>query len=188
MKCPRLTYLFLLLLLIGCGTDQPPAEQDAAVTPRLSPDSLRQLYTNLRAMDSETLPTRQILEKDKLYPVDEAPLDTAFYIFRQRLLQAVRQHDVFALLDAAAKDIKVSGAQEPGVAGLVSHYGLTPEASDTLPIWPILETLLELGGTFNNGRAVFTTPYYTATWPEDYPPGDYAAITGSGSEYALPRA
>lgn len=176
------TLLSILVVILGtsCGTDQASEEQTTVATPRISPDSLRQLYSSLQALDTDTLPLVQIKEQDKLYPVDEAPLDTAFYVFRQQLLQAVRQHDVFALLDAVAKDIQVSGATEPGVAGLVSHYGLTTEAADTLPIWPILKDMLELGGTFSPDQSVFTTPYYAATWPDRYSREDYAAIAGSG--------
>lgn len=178
----HLTFLLLLIgaQLFSCDAGQPSDSRDSTPAPMVSPDSLRELFTALRARDIDTLPLNQIREKDKLYPVDEAPLDTAFYVFRQQLLESVRQHDVFALLDAAAKDIQVTGAPEPGVAGLVSHYGLTPQASDTLLIWPVLEKLLEQGGVFNSERSVFKAPYYFATWPEPYSKEDYAVVTGSG--------
>jgi hypothetical protein len=172
--------VFALLLGSGCGGDSPPADTATETGSRIPPDSLRQLYQQYRAMRTDTLPTRQVQERHKLYPVDEAPMDTAFFVFREQLLQAVQQHDVFALLDAVSKDIQVSEAKEPGVAGLVSHYGLTPTAADSLPIWPILEELLKAGGTFSSNGRAFTAPYYAATWPEDLPKNEYAAITGSG--------
>lgn len=180
MRLTLLSFMLLIVLGLGCGPGQAPAEQSAEATPKISRDALRQLYAQLKATDTDTLPLRQIQEQDKLYPVDEAPLDTGFYVFRQQLQRAVQQHDVFALLDAVSKDIKVSGAKEPGVAGLVSYYGLTPEATDTLPIWSILNQILENGGTFSEGRKVFTAPYYASTWPSQYPPASHAAIIGSG--------
>jgi hypothetical protein len=172
--------VFLFILGYGCGGDAPPADTATETVSRVPPDSLRQLYRQYRLMRTDTLPARQVQERHKLYPVDEAPTDTAFFVFREQLLQAVQQHDVFALLDAVDKDIRVSGAAEPGVAGLVSHYGLTPAAADSLPIWPILEELLKAGGTFSDNGRAFTAPYYAATWPEALPKNEYAAITGSG--------
>jgi hypothetical protein len=171
--------IFLFILGSGCGGDSPQPDS-AETTSRIPPDSLRQLYRQYRLMRTDTLPARQVQERQKLYPVDEASMDTAFFVFREQLLQAVQERDVFALLDAVDKDIKVSGAKEPGVAGLVSHYGLTPTAADSLPIWPILEELLKAGGAFSNNGRVFTAPYYAATWPEELSKNEYAAITGSG--------
>ncbi|MEQ8705944.1 MAG: SH3 domain-containing protein [Phaeodactylibacter sp.] len=181
MRGPSITLFMLLFFLApGCGTDQAPKSGANETSDQLPPDSLRTLYQKLSAMHTDTLPLRQIQEQHKLYAVDEAPLDTAFYVFREQLLQAVRQYDVFALLDAVDKDIEVSGAKEPGVAGLVTYYGLTPSAADSLPIWQIMENLLLEGGTFSeNGRA-FTAPYYAATWPKQYAADEYAVINGSG--------
>ncbi len=180
MRGCTIIIVYLFILGTSCGGDSPNADTAAETASQVPPDSLRQLYQQYRAMRTDTLPAKQVQERHKLYPVDQAPMDTAFFVFREQLLHAVQQHDVFALLDAVDKDIRVSGAAEPGVAGLVSHYGLTPTAADSLPVWPILEELLKAGGTFSeNGRA-FTAPYYAATWPETLPKTEYAAITGSG--------
>ncbi|MCI4651360.1 SH3 domain-containing protein [Phaeodactylibacter sp.] len=180
MRGCTIILIFLFILGYGCESDAPPADTATETVSRIPSDSLRQLYRQYRSMQTDTLPAKQVQERHKLYPVDEAPMDTAFFVFREQLLQAVQQRDVFALLDAVDKDIKVSGAKEPGVAGLVSRYGLTPTAADSLPIWPILEELLKAGGTFSDNGQAFTAPYYAATWPEALPKNKYAAITGSG--------
>lgn len=171
---------FAITLSWGCSSDSTTETNTTEPASQIPPDSLRRLYFEYQARQTDSLPVRQVQENQKLYPVDEAPLDTFFYVFREQLLEAVQERDVFKLLDAVAKDIEIPEAAEPGVAGFVSHYGLTPAAADSLPVWSVLEEILKAGGTFSNNGRVFTAPYIAATWPEALPKKEHAAITGSG--------
>ena len=187
-KPPDMRALFLSLslslLLAGCGSGgQQPGGASAgseAEKPAISRDSLRKLYLSFKADLTDTLPTYQVKEEGKLYPVDEALLDTAFFVFREQLKLTVAEKDVFGLLDVTAKDIKVSFGAENGFDDFVSIWGLDSKQPDTLPIWPLLGRLLEEGGTFSDNRTVFTAPYYFSTWPGQYEPFDYGAIAGAG--------
>ncbi len=171
-------------LLCACGGPKPDTDQgadaDSVSRPRLSPDSLARLYAAYRAEQADPMPAEAPVERGKLYPVDEAPLDTSFFVYRQQLLQAVERRDVFALLDAVAEDIQTDAAQDNGAAGLVELYQLDASNTDTLPIWAILERVLREGGTFGPDGSTFTAPYYFANWPSHKPPAAHVAITGSG--------
>lgn len=171
------------LLLAGCGNDSSQQDSDNAGTttqPTLSRDSMRILYGQFLAERTDSMKTYQPKGEGHLYPVDEAPLDTAFYVFREQLRRAIARKEVFALLDATAKDISVSAGEESGFADFVSMWGLDSKQPDTLQIWKVLGDILAGGGTFSNGRKAFDAPYVCATWPEKYDAVDYGAITGAG--------
>ncbi|MBV6655375.1 MAG: SH3 domain-containing protein [Mameliella sp.] len=173
-------FILALTISIGCQNDHNTKATEEQTISTTLPDSIRQLYRDYLSTDTKDWPTEQIRENHKLYPVDEAPLDTSFYVFRQQLLQSIRNHNAFQLLDAIDKNITVSEAQQPGAAGFVTHFGLTPTAGDSLPIWSILENILEQGGVFEANKDVFTAPYLTATWPSAYAPATHGAISGKG--------
>jgi len=177
---------FLLIAIttfVGCGSgsDSEPSAQDAPPEPPLSQDSLRQLYKAYRALQQDPMPTEAIREAGKLYPVDEAPLDTAFFVFRQQLLEAIEEKDVFGLLDAVSEEIEVSSAEEKGLPGFVERFQLNSAVPDTLALWEQLGAVLREGGAFVGGHQKFKAPYYYATWPEGrYATEKYVVITGSG--------
>ena len=177
----RVLFLSLGLLLAACGSGGQKAGGDAEITEAaISPDSLRTLYTTFKAALAEPMPTYQGKEEGRLHPVDEAPLDTAFFVFREQLRQTVAHRDVFGLLEAAAKDIELGFGAENGFDDFVGIWGLDSRQPDTLAIWPLLGRLLEGGGVFSDNRTVFTAPYFFATWPARYDPIDYGVIAGAG--------
>ncbi len=179
-------FLFILaigLLMASCGrnSEQQKAEGEASTSrARLSGDSLRLLYAAFLAARTDSMPTSQPKAEGRLYPVDEAPLDTSFYVFREQLRQAIERKDVFYLLDVAAKDISVTFGEESGFADFISIWGLDSKQPDTLEIWQVLGRILAGGGAFADGRKAFSAPYIYATWSEQYDAFDYGAITGSG--------
>lgn len=174
----------LLWVWAGCGSGDPPLSDTSAVgTTTTLPsinvrDSLYRLYF---AALTDTLPRRQNRESGKLYPVDEAPLDTAFFIFREELRQAVREKSVMDLLDRVAPEIKVSFGSETGKPGLIKIWGLGSEQQNQeSALWTHLGEVLDAGGVFNDNRTRFTAPYYFDRWPDAYDAFEYAAITGTG--------
>jgi len=183
MKNLLLLQLLLLFVLPGCSSGDAPAEDTAAETekPTLSPDSLRQLYREYRAMQADPMPPQQRPEKGKLYPVDEAPADTAFFVYRQQLIELLEEKTVFSLLDAVAKEVQVEGANEPGIPGFVNYFQLDSKVPDTLAVWSRLSRVLGEGGAFTDNGRRFVAPYYAATWPVgQYDPEKHVVITGTG--------
>lgn len=176
-----ITILAVVPLLSSCGgSGQDSSETETADKPALSRDSMRLLYQQFYAARTDSMPAYQPRGEGHLYPVDEAPLDTVFYVFREQLRRAVHNRDVFALLDATAKDISISFGEENGFAKFVNTWSLDSKQPDTLEVWGILEQILDGGGTFTDGRKNFEAPYVASTWPEKYDAFDYGAITGAG--------
>lgn len=183
-------FLFALLSLSipACGGGASESETDTVQDDESSMtfrsqnrDSIQQLYHQLMAAKADTLPLNPIYEAGKIYPVDEAPKDTSFFIFREQLISAIERRDVFHLMDVIHPDIKVDFGGAGGVADFVSVWELgSPEKAKSSRVWTILKKVLENGGTFENGGKVFVAPYIYAIWPDDYDAFEYVAITGSG--------
>ncbi len=184
-------YRFLLCLILitawSCGPSGESTEtidtrsEEAPTIESLPPDTLRDLYQKYAGAREDFLPTQRRPEVGKLNPVDEAPLDTAFFIFREQLLEAVWQKDVFHLLESTDENIKCSFGTENGIPDFVKMWQLdSPETTKTSDVWPTLENILLGGGAFSNNRKTFTAPYVFAIFPDDKDGFEYGAVTGSG--------
>ena len=180
----RMVFLFSIIsLLLSCGgpkTEEGEKQTTNKAATRISKDSLRQLYTEYYSKLSKPMPAQKQLEKGKLYPVDEALKDTAFFVFREQLREVIKNQDVFGLLDAIDKDIKCSLDGNNGLSGFVGMWHLDTKQVDTLQIWNVLASVLSKGGAFSQGGKYFSAPYVNALWPDDYDAIDYGVVTGSG--------
>jgi len=178
------TYLLVaaagaLFACSGSETTNAAAETTAAATP--DPDSLRQAFEDLMAQREDPMPVESIREAGKLYPVDEAPLDTAFFVFRENLRRAVAERNILGVMEAVDENIKASFGSENGLADFVRLWGLeSEEKTQQSELWAVLGKVLEGGGAFQQGRRQFTAPYVSSTWPEQYDTFTHAAITGAG--------
>ncbi len=183
-KIPRCSSSLLLAfcLLMSCGQPETTAEQPVSDTVQIDrPERLDSLYNYYYTQLEDTLPLRQVREAGKLYPVDEAPKDTAFFIFREQLRTALRNRDVIELLDRISADIKISFGSEQGRANFITLWGLgTEQQNQNSELWTLLERVLDQGGVFTENGRRFTAPYYFPTWPDAYDPFEHAAITGEG--------
>lgn len=144
-------------------------------------DSIKEVYARRMSTRTEAFPSRQILEAGKLNPVDEAPQDTSFFLFREDLLEAVRNKDIFFVTKALDPNIKASFGDPEGIATFVRIWGLeSPDKTKDSRLWDVLEKVLEGGGTFEENGQRFIAPYVFSTFPEEYDSFEYGAITGSG--------
>ena len=174
-----------LLVLTGCGKDNPPDATATTAAPaapvQQNEGQLRELYRKYYAALPDTLPTYQAQAEAKLYPIDEAPLDTAFFVFREQLREAVRKKDVMTVLSMIDTNIQVGFGSENGQSAFVKQWELgTAEQNAVSPLWQVLGDVLDKGGTFTLDADVFFAPYIYSTWPEKYDPFEYAALTGEG--------
>lgn len=182
MRC--LTFLLVILAIYSCRPGSTTGEQTAtgestSSSTALTPE-LREAYTQFQAA-REHLPARQIQEAGKLYPVDEALRDTVFFVWRETLLDAVQQKDIFTLMEGMAEDIKVSFGAENGTAAFIEQWDLQSEARTAQsPVWGHLEEVLLGGGVFTANSNRFEAPYVAATWPSNQDPHQRAVITGAG--------
>lgn len=111
----------------------------------------------------------------KLYPVDEAGKDHSFQLFRDRLLNAVQNHDQDFLLSIIAPDIINSFGGDEGKENFVKIW--EPDKPDS-KIWQTLEDILTLGGNFSPDRQEFWAPYVFAAFPDNKDAFSYLAIVG----------
>lgn len=178
MKTKNLFYLCLLVgLTLACRNKNNNSE-GTEVAAVLSVEARDSLYQHYLAEKPNEYPTKAILEKGKLYPADAAPLDSSFLIYRGKLLDAVRNKNLIALLPLIDQNIKCSFGGCQGKAGFAEMWELDqPDQIAASPLWLTLEQILVEGGAFDNGD-FFTAPYIYANWPDAYDAFDYGAIAG----------
>lgn len=181
MRCPVI-YL-VLLLFAGCRSEQatgPGGDPEPTSLLSEQPAEVREAYQRFLSA-REHLPPRQVQEAGKLYPVDEALQDTAFFVWREQLLQAIRDKDIFTLLDRMDEDIKVSFGAEGGTSTFIEQWNLqSEEQTAQSTVWRHLAEVLSGGGTFSDHGRRFVAPYVAATWPDDQDSHERALITGAG--------
>lgn len=184
--------LLLLCFLFACGADKNTTgkNQSASQTADLAEnrDSLYQHYLEAKPND---YPTKAILEKGKLYPVDAAPLDTSFLIFRGQLLDIIRTKDFVRLIPLIDQNIKADFGTDSGKAGFIEMWNLNdPTKINDSELWDTLEGVLKEGGSFGSydGLRSFTAPYTYSNWSDQYDGFEYVVVKGGGVRFrALPN-
>ncbi len=104
---------------------------------------------------------------------DEAALDSAFYEFRERLIQAVIERDTSYVLSVFHPEVKLDFGGGYGIEELRRRLSDPDWYTD---LWTALHSVLSLGGTFS-GSTHFIAPYVYSMWPNEYDAFNYLAIT-----------
>lgn len=207
----RIHYLFLFCCYWLCACQSDKAQQ-AGVASKLDTVSgesteqtngtlastagesimLRQAYHDYYAKLEPKFPVHCVSEANKANPADEAVTDTAFFVFRERLREIVVQKDIFKLLEQINPNIKVDFGGGHGLQDFIKTWELdSPEKVPQSRLWPTLEEILALGGTFStfdnykDGKNLgqikyFQAPYLDACMPADGDPYIDAAVIGAG--------
>jgi hypothetical protein len=116
--------------------------------------------------------------------VDQAAQHADFFAFRTKLLGGIDRRDVDVLLDAVDPGIRNNFGGDDGIEAFKRLWRLNAGDSE---IWPVLGSVLMLGGTFE-GADVFVAPYVHATWPGEFDPFEYVTVVGDGVRFrAQPR-
>lgn len=178
--------LISLLVLVGCNGGSSGTEADVQRSARppvsVDPVALREKYGQyLQAMGDDRLPSTRIQETGKVYPVDEALVDTAFFVFREQLKETLAAKDAFGLMQVVAADIRYDFGRTDGTAGFVRQWGLDhPTESAHSPIWEVLTGVLKGGGIFTDGGRNFVAPYSFACFPETEDAMTAGIVVGTG--------
>src|SRR5437870_1398004 len=107
----------------------------------------------------------------KLYPVDEGPRDATFLAFRNRLLDAVKRHDlrfIHSILDPHVVT-EFTGRNWGTVAAFRRRYEGKHASAD---LWIVLFTVLSLGGQFLD-KDQFCASYVATAFPPELQESDY---------------
>jgi hypothetical protein len=118
------------------------------------------------------------IENDRLIPVDDGAEDWGFSTFRNELIGAIARKDRSYLLGVVAPDIKVGFGSEPDNAEEFARIWKIQSPDSEL--WAKLDRVLRLGSRFEvaNGERKYCAPYLCGTWPADFDPLSYVAVTG----------
>jgi hypothetical protein len=148
-----------LLTLTACGGDDTPAAHATSPQPEA---------TRAPAIaESSTVPpeTKCAASPATLCPADDSATDPAFAAYRARLLEAVSQRSESMLLPLIAPDVRTSFGAGGGIAEFKKNWKTSSRDSR---LWPELETIMKLGGTFRGegNQRMFWTPYVYSTWPD----------------------
>lgn len=177
----------LLILLSSCtgkkGTGSEADTTDTvAISEVINQDSIKKVYEQRMSTRVSAFPPRQILEAGKLNPVDEAPRDTSFFVFREDLQDAIKNKDIFFITQMLDPNIKASFGDPEGIPTFVRIWGLeSPEKTKDSELWEVLGKVLQGGGAFRDNRTMFVAPYIYATFPDDkYDSFTHGAISGRG--------
>ena len=175
---------FVILLFFACGNNSETSQIPLTNTKEANQDTTEKILFNEYMKDRDLFSSQQIYELGKLNPVDEALTDTVFFVFREKLLNAVREKDIFYLLEQLDPNIKVNFGSSIGVEAFTQAWQLTSEEKTMpSPLWKELEKTLQLGGTFNSTKSLFLSNYVFATMDEPYDPYIHAVVLGSGVRY-----
>jgi hypothetical protein len=124
----------------------------------------------------------------KLLPVDEAPNDPSFLVFRKELITAIERKDLQFVQSILDPGIRNTFGDDGGVKEFFEIW--KPEQPDS-PLWTGLKIILSMGGTFEEyeGKRSFCAPYVFSAWErieKNLPDADsaftHAAIVGENVE------
>lgn len=186
MRRQHLWFIVILFWLNSCSDTSNSNEVintgDQKTARNLDQDSLSALYlTYIKQRGEASLPTEIIQERNKIYPVDQSPLDTSLFVFWVQLRKAVEKKDIFYIMDHLDPNIDNGPDYPSTVAGFVEKWHLKNEVSTQVSdLWLAMDRLLNLGGVLNQRKTKFISPYYTALLPNNAAKDSLGVILGQG--------
>ncbi|MEL7118327.1 MAG: SH3 domain-containing protein [Bacteroidota bacterium] len=127
---------------------------------QLDQDSIRSIYRSAIAKQLDKYPQQPTYERGKLYPVDEAPQDTNFFVFRTLLNQAVEKREIFQLIEHLSANVFIDSTNS-GIEAFTQRWNLSDQNNAIQSdLWDKLAVVLGQGGSFNGGNTTFLMPYY----------------------------
>lgn len=111
-------------------------------------------------------------------PVDEAEKDVSFFIFRAKLIEAVKKRDAKFVLSIVDRNIMNNFGGGGGIAEFKKYWKINSPNSE---FWAEFLPVISNGGSFvkETSSKLFFAPYTFNSFPEDLDAFDYTAIFGS---------
>jgi hypothetical protein len=109
-----------------------------------------------------------------LRPEDQSERDASLQALRGTMREIVQRRDAKALLGLMAPDFKVEFDAGKGPTVFRRHWHLEAPGSR---VWPVLDRMLSLGGTFYSD-SLFALPYVYTRFPHDLDRLHYVVATG----------
>lgn len=169
----------------GCGGNdetESVGEDGAPATTVRQTETLLPAPATVPDTSDIGLPTRQLREAGKVYPVDEGPQDAGFVAFRQNLLDAVERRDASAIRAIVAEDIRYSFGADGAREGFLEEWGGDVPGGIGEALYRELGDVLRGGGVWQDapgGGRLFHAPY-TSSAVDVEDPYTTGVITGEG--------
>ena len=153
-----------MLFLTNCSKEESTEgtlEQTAgSFENQLDQDSIRSIYRSVIDKQLEKYPQSPTYERGKLYPLDEAPQDTNFFVFRTLLNQAVEKREIFQLIEHLSVNVLIDSTNS-GIEAFTQRWNLSDQNNAIQSdLWEKLAVVLGQGGSFNSSKTSFSMPYY----------------------------
>ena len=142
---------------------------------RVSPDDNKINQQGKNGTVSDEYPNFGGPNDVKLELVDEAGENASLTRFRDELLVSVKRKDLVFLKEHINKNIKYSFGENDGRKGFLREWGFDTNPNESR-FWDELREVLTLGGTFNEGKTIFTAPYIFTEFPEKIDAFQHVAI------------
>ncbi len=163
------SFFIMAILLNSCGNSSseshPTVSEDKApaviVEKKIDKRALQKQYAHFYESRNNWFRANRIREKGKVNAFDEALKDTSFFVFREQLLDAIKQKSILDLVEKLEDDIIVSADSLKGIPTLLQQWHLTtPDSIEQSNIWVALHRILRNGGYFDHSKNKFIAPYY----------------------------
>lgn len=160
--------LICFLIFVSCGNREESTNYKKELP----------TYSDNLTDEKEEEPQEEVeLDAPRVMSVNEIDQNAALKATIERLQNVVKNKDVAGLMQFLHKDIKVSFGGDFGHSGFRNYWKLNSTEVKNSQVWQELNSILSLGGTFVDSDN-FSMPYTFTTFPEEYDPFEYSAITG----------
>lgn len=109
-------------------------------------------------------------------PVDEAAKDASFFVFRAKLIEAVKRRDARYVVSVLDPKIENGFDGNGGIEEFREQWKIDRPDS---PFWNQFAPVINNGGVFEENGKLFTAPYLYALFPADLDAFDYRVIFGN---------
>ncbi|WP_242916318.1 hypothetical protein [Pontibacter liquoris] len=174
LKTPFTALLATLLSFSACNQTTTILEQEQEAPQTVA-------ATDTIVTDSTANPVSCQTTAPLFTPKDESMQDKTLQAYLQQLRQAVQQQDARLLTSLLDTSIATGFDASGGKTSFNAQWH--PERKES-ELWPLLNQLLELGGTFvlqGNSKNLFALPYVYSAWPDTLDAFSFRAVVHDGA-------
>lgn len=169
LSCSIIIMAFLMIAMMNCNNSNIENEPTVALTDTVQMD--------ISEDAASEIPTDEDFDFPTIQPTDESGRDPSLQRAISDLKRIVNEKKLSELMGYIDENIQVSFGSEGGKKDFMELWKLNSTESKSSEVWQEIHDVLELGGTFD-GNDRFYVPYIFSTFPEQYDPFEFCAITG----------
>ncbi len=118
-------------------------------------------------------------KKFKLTPINDSLSDKDFSQFIKNFIKDVKDKNIESLKKSIAPDVRWTFGEDEGIKSFLKSWELDKNPKNS-EFWDEMGKVLSMGSAFyNEEKTSFAFPYLFVTFPSDYDPFQFAAVTGN---------